>query len=76
MARINETRKRSLYKALSWRALEITLTTLVLHFFLGEQWHLAIGWACILECSCLLLHYGFERLWNRTDYGRDIVKEK
>ena len=74
MPRINETRKRSLLKAVSFRIIEIALDTLILSIFL--EIHLALGLAIALEGLCLLLHYGFERLWNRTDFGRDIVKEK
>jgi len=72
---INETRKRSLLKAVSFRIIEITATTLVLHFGLGQQWDIAVWWAIGLETMCLGLHFTFERIWNKTDYGRYIIKE-
>ena len=74
MPRINETRKRSLLKAVSFRVIEVALDTLILSIFLEIR--LALGLAIALECICLLLHYGVERLWNRTDFGRDIIREK
>lgn len=74
MPRINETRRRSLLKAVSFRIIEIALDTLILSIFL--EIHLALGLALALEGLCLLLHYGFERLWNRTDYGRGFIEDK
>ena len=71
--KINETRKRSLLKAVSFRLIEIALDSLILSIFVSPR--IAITLAIVLEGLCLALHYGFERLWNRTDYGRH-VKEK
>lgn len=76
MARINETRKRSLLKAVSFRIIEITATTLALHFGLGEEWSIAIGWAVVLETMCLILHYGFERMFDRVQWGRYFTGDK
>ena len=84
--RINETRKRSLLKAVSFRIIEIGVDTGLIYLVfshldaIAEFLHLsylqtAFCLAVILELICLALHYFFERLWNRTDYGRDIVKE-
>ena len=72
--RINETRKRSLLKAVSFRIIEVGLETLVLGIFLDL--HLAFKLALALECLCLGLHFGFERIWNRISYGRYIIKEE
>lgn len=69
--RINETRKRSLFKAISFRIIEIALDTLILSFFITPA--VAFGVAVSLEVLCLALHYAFERIWNKTDYGREIV---
>lgn len=69
--KINETRKRSLLKAISFRILEIVLDTLILSFFVTPI--IAIGLAVTLEALCLVLHYGFERLWNKIGYGREII---
>lgn len=76
MLKVNETWKRSLLKALSFRVIEITATTLALHFGLGEEWGHALGWAVCLETMCLLLHLGFERIWNKVQWGRQIKEYK
>ena len=66
--KINETRKRSLLKAISFRILEIAVDTLVLSFFVAPV--VAVMLAISLEGLCFILHYFFERLWNLSDYGR------
>jgi len=68
--KINETRRRSLLKAVSYRLLEITIDSLILSFFV--EVHLAIGLAITLEVICFILHYGFERVFNKINYGREI----
>ena len=72
--KINETRKRSLLKAVSFRVIEVAIDALILSVFVSPP--TAIALAVLLEGLCLGLHYVFERGWNRIEYGRDIVKEK
>lgn len=74
MPKINETRKRSLLKAISFRLIEIALDALILSIFL--EIHLALSLAVALEGLCLLLHYGFERAWNKSQYGRHTIGDK
>ena len=69
--KVNETRKRSLLKVVSFRVIEIALDTLILSFFVTPA--VAVGLAVSLEVLCLMLHYAFERIWNRVAYGREIV---
>jgi dolichol kinase len=71
--KINETRKRSLLKAVSFRIIEVALDSLILSWFVSIE--LAITLAIILEGLCLALHYGFERGWNKIQWGRHIIKE-
>ena len=73
MLKVNETRKRSILKAVSFRILEITVTTLALHFWFKQGWSSSVGGAVALETMCLLLHFLFERIWNKTDYGREVL---
>jgi len=73
MLRINETRKRSLLKAVSFRILEIAIDAIILSIFVSPQ--LAVTLAVLLEGLCLGLHFGFERVWNKIEYGRHIIKE-
>ena len=68
--RVNETRKRSLLKAVSFRIIEIAVDTLILSFFVAPT--IALGLSVALELTCLTLHYFFERIFNHIDYGREI----
>ena len=70
---IYETRMRSFWKAVSFRLIEIAVDTLILSFFVKVP--VAVGLAVALEVICLVLHYVFERVWNRSNYGRKIKEE-
>lgn len=70
---VYETRKRSLLKAISFRVIEVAVDTFILSFFVSTP--IALGLAVGLETICFLLHYGFERVWNKIDYGRNIVQK-
>jgi len=67
---INETRKRSLLKAVSFRIVEIAVSTGILSCFVDIK--VALGLAVSIELICLCLHYGCERIWNKIPYGRYI----
>lgn len=69
--KINETRKRSLLKGLTQRIVEISVDTLILSFFATP--HTALILAVTIEFLCWGVHYLNERLWNRIDYGREII---
>jgi len=71
---IYETKIRSLLKAISFRIIEISVDTWILSYFV--ETHVAVGLAIALEGVCFGLHYGFERIWNRFNYGRVIKQEK
>ena len=75
--KINETRKRSLLKAVSFRVIEVAIDTVVLWYayemlqpFTPAK---AFALAVFMEATCFSVHYIFERVWNKTDYGREIV---
>ena len=72
--RINETRKRSLLKSLTQRIFEIIVDTLILSFFIDS--HIALGLAVFIEFLCWISHYINERLWNKIDYGREVMPYK
>ena len=71
---VYETRTRSLLKAISFRVIEITIDSIILHFFGKLDVGLAIGLAVAIEGICLTLHFIFERVWNKINYGRIIKK--
>lgn len=68
--KVNETKKRSLLKAITFRVIEIAFDTIILSIFVDV--HVAFGLAIVLELTCFALHYVFERIWNHIDYGREI----
>ena len=68
--KVYETRKRSLLKAISFRIIEIAIDSAILSIFVSPP--VAIGLGVALEGICLLLHFGFERIWNKIDYGRQV----
>jgi len=67
---IYETKARSILKAISFRIIEVSVDTWILSYFVETR--IAVGLAIALEGTCLMLHYGFERVWNRFNYGRII----
>lgn len=74
--KVNETRKRSLLKAASFRAIEIAVATALIHFWGKLEVQMALKLAIVSEATCFGLYYGFERLWNRIQYGRHIIEDK
>jgi len=70
--RVNETRRRSLLKAVSFRILEIAVDSVILSFFVTTA--VAVGLAILLEGLCLAAHFIFERVWNKINYGRVITE--
>lgn len=73
MLKVYETKKRSLLKAISFRAIEIAVDSLMLSLFVAPT--IAISLAVALESICFLLHFAFERVWNKINYGRYVVRE-
>ena len=69
--KVNETRKRSLLKSTSFRVVEITIDSLILSFFITPA--IAIGIAIAIEGICWGAQYVSERVWNKINYGREIV---
>lgn len=61
---------RSVAKTISWRIIASTTTMLIVWIFTGSvTLSLAVGG---LEfTSKLLLYYWHERLWNRSEWGRE-----
>lgn len=69
----HETRLRSLLKAVSFRLIEIAVDTAILSIFVHVG--LALGLAMGLELTCFVLHYLFERVFNRIQWGRYIIED-
>lgn len=73
--KVNETRKRSLVKAISFRIIEIVVDIVLLYSLmqtdLPELIIAGLG-AVAVEASCGIGYYLWERLWNMIDWGREV----
>lgn len=65
-----ESRRRSFLKAISFRVIEIALSTIIMSFFIDAR--IALGLSFANEGTCFLVHFIFERVWNKIDYGREV----
>lgn len=64
---IKETKKRSIFKSISWRMVAVINSWTVLSFGLvtSNFWN-----AIIMNVTGFLLFYIFERIWSKIDFGR------
>jgi len=67
---IIETKKRTIFKTLSWRMVAIinSWTILSMGFVESNFWN-----AIIMNISGLVFFYVFERVWSKINYGRKSV---
>lgn len=72
LLKVNETKTRSLVKAISFRIVEITADTLLLTLVFGLAIHHSLMASIGIEFMCFCLHYVAERLWNQIHWGREI----
>lgn len=75
--RVNETRKRSMLKAISGRIIEIIIGTLVqgsILKYLGLPIPYELGFIMTLieEVICFCICFVNERIWNRINWGREV----
>lgn len=78
---VNETKARSMLKAISGRIIEITIGTLVfgtILSFLGFHAPYEMGLMLNLteETLCAIITYITERIWNRINWGRRIIETR
>jgi len=66
-------KRRSLFKSLSWR-ITATLVTVLLVFSFTGQIHIAFAAGLIEFMLKLFLYYIHERLWSRSDFGKQYEK--
>tara|TARA_Y100001937_G_scaffold16198_3_gene22436 strand:- start:2144 stop:2344 length:201 start_codon:yes stop_codon:yes gene_type:complete len=64
MTTLAESRKRSVFKTITWRILATT-DTFVISWIITGEWTLAGGIASIEIATKMYLYYMHERLWNR-----------
>lgn len=64
MTTLAESRKRSVFKTITWRILATT-DTFVISWIITGEWTLAGGIASVEIATKMYLYYMHERLWNR-----------
>jgi len=67
---MNEHRKRSLAKAISWRAIA-TLTTVILVYVFTGEWTISLGIGVLEVIAKFILYYAHERGWNLVKWGKN-----
>lgn len=77
---VEESKKRSMAKSISFRVVEIAIAIVVMYFailfgtMIGlNPLELATLLVLAEEGTCFFLFYVWERLWNRIGWGRRIV---
>lgn len=76
--KVNETKKRSLMKTVSFRIIEVVMDIIIILALLQSglpELIIAGAGAILVESSCGIGYYIWERLWNRIDWGRIIIDE-
>ena len=66
-----DTTKRSIVKALTWRALA-SLATFIISYMLTGDIVAATGIASVQVFVNLFLYYVHERIWNKIDWGQNV----
>ena len=67
-----ETKRRSVFKAISWRTLA-TMTTAAIVFLFTGRFTLAITVGCLEVFAKMGLYFLHERLWHRVRYGKKEI---
>ena len=66
---MEETRKRSIAKAMSWRIWATLITSVVVYIF-TKKWMLALGIGTLDSTIKILAYYLHERGWNKVHKGK------
>lgn len=71
---IKETRKRTVFKSITWRMVAVINSWLILTMV--QDPHSNFTKALVMNITGFLVFYLFERIWSKIKYGRIIIKEK
>jgi len=70
---IIETKKRSVFKGITWRIVAVINSWVVLTLVISSS---NIEKAVIMNISGFIIFYIFERIWSKIKYGRYIKNDK
>lgn len=81
--KVEDTRKRSFFKALTGNGLEIIFDTFIfglafriLGLSIPEAAGLGLALSVLTEVLCFITNYFNDRIWNRTQWGRKVKDEE
>ena len=66
---MQEKKRRSMAKAISWR-LSATIDTFIISFLVTGQFRFAISISVIEVATKILWYYFHERIWDKINFGR------
>ena len=66
-----DSNKRSITKALTWRALA-SLATFIISYIVTGNFAAATGIASVQVVVNLILYYVHERVWNKINWGQNV----
>ena len=66
-----DSNKRSITKALTWRALA-SLATFIISYIVTGNIAAATGIASVQVVVNLILYYVHERIWNKINWGQNV----
>jgi len=70
---MNETKKRSITKTITWRIIALSSTFIITYLFLGSfQQSLVV--TILLNVTAIILYYIHERVWNLINWERKVGK--
>lgn len=72
---VHETRTRSIVKSVTSWAAEVLIDTFLLSMLTQGKLEIALSLSILVEIICLGTGYGWERLWNRINWGREVRKK-
>ena len=72
---MNETRKRSIVKSVTWRAICVVVSILT-SFVLTGKWDIAVTIGTVYNVITMILYYFHERLWNKVNWGCEGALKK
>ena len=69
-----ESRRRSLLKALSWRLVALTITTVVAYVLFNDA-KIAASVGLLDSLVKIVAYYAHERAWHRVAFGRRAIEQ-
>ena len=69
---VKDTKIRSILKVLTGRALEVTIGTFIISILILNNLEQSLLIAILSECLCTLTSYVNDRIWNLSQFGREV----